>query len=183
MRCQCQRDKIVRAKLDAIPKRFEDSRLTNYVPMDSKQQAVLDTVAKDFTKNFFFHGNYGRGKTHLAVAQYVELVKIERPCCFISIHDLVSELRRSEMDPDYFCTVRQRVRHEKQFHVIVDDLDKFKPTDFRFEALYDFFNKIYANKLGLTITSNYSLQQLAEANLLDGAILRRIDEICEAVEV
>ncbi len=183
MRCQCQRDKVVKAKLEAIPKRFASARLTNYVPMDSRQQIALDTMARDFTKSYFLHGNYGRGKTHLAVAQYAELVKIERGCCFISIHDLVSELRRSEMDSDYFCTIRQRVRHAEQFHVLIDDLDKFKPTDFRFEALYDFFNKIYARKLGLTITSNYSLRQLAESQLLDGAIIRRIDETCEALEV
>lgn len=180
-RCECQRQKIVSAKLSQIPKRFASSTFENYVPMDAPQTNALAKVKSDFTGSYFLFGDYARGKTHLAIAQYRGLVEAEKPCLFLGMAELIAELRRAEMDPEYFCTVRQRVRHADPFHLIVDDIDKFKATDFKFEALFDLFDTIYKRSLSLTITSNYALADLNRS--LDPSIVRRIDDICQAVEV
>ncbi len=182
-RCECQKQKIIRQHLDGIPERFCNASFANYVPMDAKQEAARDKIAGEFTGSYFLYGDYARGKTHLATAQYVQLVKIERPCLFLGMAELIAELRRSEMDPDYFCTVRQRARYADRFHLLIDDIDKFKVTDFKFEVLFDLVDTIYKRKLGLTVTSNYSLLELASSGSIHPSIVRRIDDICCAVEV
>lgn len=182
-RCECKRQKILAEKLNAIPERFRNATFANYVPMDSAQERARDRLAAEFTKSYFLHGDYGRGKTHLATAQYRKLLEIERPCLLLTMGQLITELRRSEMDFDYFCLVRQRVRHAETFHLFVDDIDKFKVTDFKFEVLFDLFDTIYSRKLGLTVTSNYRLSELASSGVVHPSIVRRIDDICEVIEV
>lgn len=187
-RCECQKRKIIQAKLDEIPERYREASFANYVPMDIKEQTARDRIAGDFTGSFFLYGDYARGKTHLAIAQYVKLVQIERPCLFFSMAELLSELRQAEFkpgesDPDYFCLVRQRVRYADRFHLFVDDIDKFKITEFKFEVLFDLFDGIWKRKLGLTVTSNYSLTELARGDKVHPAIVRRLDDICTALEV
>lgn len=180
-RCECQRQKVVAAKLAQIPKRFSGAAFESYVPMDQGQERALERLRSDFTGSYFLFGDYARGKTHLAIAQYRKLVEIERPCLFLGMAELLSELRRAGMDGDYFCTVRERVRHADPFHLFLDDVDKFKATDFKFEALFDLFDTIYKRGLSLTVTSNYSLGDLTQS--LDPSIVRRIDDVCQAVEV
>jgi DNA replication protein DnaC len=151
--------------------------------MDAAQQAARDRIAAEFTGSYFLHGDYARGKTHLATAQYVKLVQIEWPCLFLGMAELIAELRRAELDPDYFCLVRHRARYAERFHLFLDDIDKFKATDFKFEVLFDMIDTIYKRNLGLTVTSNYSLIELARAEAVHPAIVRRIDDICSVLEV
>ena len=131
VRCECQRLKVIAEKMAQIPKRFRGVSLGNYVPIDGQQERALDAICRAPTGSFFLFGQYARGKTHLATAQYIELVKLERPCLFLSMAELISELRKSELDPDYFCVVRQRVRYTDPFHLFLDDIDKFKATGSR----------------------------------------------------
>lgn len=182
-RCECQKRKVLNQKLSEIPSRFRNASLANYVPMDEVQQKALQAVSVKLSGSFFFHGSYARGKTHLATAQYIAQVQLERPCLFLSMAELVSELRKSELDSDYFCVVRQRVRHADPFHLFIDDIDKFKATEFKTEVLFDLFDTLYKRELGLTVTSNYSLSDLQASESLHPAIVRRIDDMCQAVEV
>jgi DNA replication protein DnaC len=174
------RRKIIQQKLSEIPERFRESGFANYVPIEAKQEAALAKLSGDFTRSFYLFGDYARGKTHLATAQYKRLIEIERPCLFLSMGELLAELRKSEMDSEYFCLVRQRARYTERFHLFVDDIDKFKATEFKTEVLFDLFDTIYKRKLGLTITSNCTLSDL---RIIHPGIVRRIDDICEPVEV
>jgi DNA replication protein DnaC len=173
----------VRRRLAEISERFRESSFANYVPIDHQQELALNVVAGEFAKSFFLHGDYARGKTHLATAQYRQLVHIERPCLMFTMAELIAELRKAEMDFNYYSIVRHRVRYEEQFHLFIDDIDKFKPTDFKSEVLFDLIDTIYKRKLGLTITSNCSLKDLAYDGIVHPSIVRRIDDICLAVEV
>jgi DNA replication protein DnaC len=183
VRCECQKRKVITAKLDAIPERFRQATFENYIPVDEKQIRARCRMERELTGNFFLFGPYGRGKTHLATAQYRSIVEIERPCLFFTMPELMSELRTAELDADYWCEVRHRGRYATAFHLFIDDMDKFKITDFKFEVLFELINTIYRRKLGFTVTSNLSLQQLADSGLVDASIVRRIDDICTAVEL
>lgn len=181
--CECQKRKVIAAKLSVIPRRFQDATFATYQPQDSGQRQALSRISGEFTKNYFIHGEYARGKTHLSVAQYRKLVEIERPCALFGMAELLAELRRAEVDSDYFSQVRDRIRHADSFHLFIDDIDKFKVTEFKAEALFDLIDTVYKRGLGLTITSNYSLKQLGDSGRLDWAVLRRIDDICEPIEL
>jgi DNA replication protein DnaC len=183
IRCECQKRKIIEARLHEIPKHFRDSTFRNYEPINPRQVKAHERISSEFAKSFFIYGDYAQGKTHLAIAQYRKLIELEQPCLFLSMAELMFELRKSEIDSDYFCLVRERVRYAERFHLFIDDIDKFKTTDFKFEALFDLIDNVYKRDLALTVTSNHSMKMLSMNRLLDPAILRRIDDICEAVEV
>lgn len=137
----------------------------------------------NYRSSCYLFGGYNRGKTHLAIAQYRKLIELELPCMFFTMAELLSELRKAELDLEYISLVQERVRESERFHLLVDDIDKFKVTDFKFEVLYDLINTIYTRKIGLTITSNYNLLDLQKFDRLHPAIVRRIDDICKVIEV
>jgi DNA replication protein DnaC len=182
-RCECQKQRVITQKLAAIPARFRQASFASYVPTDALQQKGLDKVSGRFTGSFYIFGDYARGKTHLAVAQYAHLVRIEYPCMGMSMAELVTELRHAEMDREYFCQVRDRCRYADRFHLLIDDVDKFKATDFKFEVLFDLIDTIYRRNLGLTVTSNLSLRELAASGQVHPSIVRRFDDICEVIEL
>lgn len=180
-RCDCQKRRVIAEKLAAIPARFRTASFANYIPTDSKQEAALAKIAGNFTGSFYIFGDYARGKTHLAVAQYAHLVRIEYPCMGLSMAELVMDLRRAEVDSEHFCKVRDRCRYAERFHLLIDDVDKFKATDFKFEVLFDLIDTIYRRNLSLTVTSNLSLRELSASGQVHPSIVRRFDDICEVV--
>lgn len=101
----------------------------------------------------------------------------------LTMADLLSELRRAELERDYVSLVMDRVHYAESFHLFIDDIDKFKVTDFKFEVLFDLIDTIYRRKLGLTVTSNYGLRELVERERLHPAVVRRIDDICVSCEI
>jgi DNA replication protein DnaC len=181
MRCQCLRERFIAAKLAEIPKRFQDCSFANYIPCDGAQQRAVDLIAAEWTGSYLLIGDYGRGKTHLAIAQYRHLTQMEQSCLFFSMPELLNELRKAELDDEYFCEVRYAVRYRTRFHLFIDDIDKFKVTDFKFEVLFDLLDTLYRRNLGLTVTTNLAIRELRRNQTLDGAILRRIEDICKAV--
>lgn len=181
--CDCRRQKILRVRLQDIPERFRDVTFQGFIPRSVPQQEIRDRIWNDFTGSYFICGDYGCGKTHLATAQYIRLLQIERSAMFFTMAELLGELHRSALDSDYFCTVRHRARSAEKFHLFIDDIDKFKVTDFKHEVLFDLMDTIYKRKLGLTITSNYTLSELATAGSVHPSIVRRIDDICAVVQL
>ena len=170
-------------KLRAIPARFRDCTFETYVPVNSRQRDAKQQMESDRLRSFFLFGNYAQGKTHLAFGQYRTLIQTEEPAMFYTMAELLAELRKGELDSDYLSIVVDRVRYAERFHLFIDDIDKFKVTDFKFEVLFDLIDTIYKRKLGLTITSNFGLRGLVESERLHPSIVRRIDDTCTALEV
>lgn len=184
VRCECQKQRIIAKKLSSIPARFRTASFANYQPIDGKQTRAKERMSAEFTKSYYISGPYGTGKTHLATAQYIQLVRIEQPCMFLTMGELINELRRAELEQDtYYCQVREKCRYADRFHLFIDDLDKFKPTDFKAEALFDLIDTVYKRNLMLTITSNYSLSELSAIQSIHPSVLRRIDDICGVIEL
>lgn len=181
-RCQCSKQRIAEAQFKSIPSRFRGCRLANYVPIDGQQEQALGKILENPGQGLFLHGGFGRGKTHLAVGQYRTLVDAGQTCTWRSMSELIHELQDYEIRKEH-STVLHRVRYTDSFHLFIDDIDKFKPTDWKGEALFDLFDTLYRRELSVTITSNWSLQVLIEQERVHPAIVRRIDEMCMAVQV
>lgn len=181
-RCECSKRRIYAQQLEQIPERFRDASLENYVPMDPQQEAALKTILARPGGSFFLWGAYGRGKTHLATAQYKALILAGQSCAWRSMGELLTELTAATTR-DETSRVLQAARYSDSFHLFVDDVDKFKTTEFKHEALFDLADTLYKRKLGLTVTSNYGLRFLVETERVHPAIVRRIDDMCRAVEV
>jgi hypothetical protein len=79
------------------------------------------------------------------------------------------------------CRPIQYVRDKTRFHMLWDDADKIKVTDFKMEGIFELIDGIYRHEMPLSITSNYDLNELQEK--LSPAICRRIDDICVRIEL
>jgi hypothetical protein len=72
---------------------------------------------------------------------------------------------------------------QEPFHLFSDDVDKLKPTDFKTEVLFDLVDSLYRRKHGITVTGNYSMRDLVERERMHPAIVRRLDDMCTALEL
>jgi DNA replication protein DnaC len=182
-RCDCVRTRIIREKLAAIPERFRDRTFESYQPENPNQAKALELMQINPEGSYFLCGPYGCGKTHLLYAQYRSLALAGVHCHVRTSTELLSELQRMEFDPEFASPVFLSCHSQKQYHLFWDDVDKFKMTDFKSQGLFDLIDAIYRNALSLTLTSNYTLKELVELEKLHPAQIRRIDEICKAVEL
>ena len=181
-RCACLLERITESRFQLIAARFRDCSLDNYEPIDEVQKQAVRAIQKDPGDSFFLHGMYGRGKTHLEVAQYKIIAKSGKPCLFRSMSDLLHEIQSAELRGEPSVTL-ERVKYENTFHLFIDDIDKFKPSEFRSQAIFDLIDGIYRRNLSVTITSNLSVTGLTQLERLEPAVLRRIDDMCIAVQV
>ena len=183
-RCECVKERIRAARLAVIPERFRESSFESYRPKNRKQEWVLGQMREDPGGNYYLTGSYGSGKTHLLYAQYRQMVMAGKTRCYVrTTRELVEELRRAEFDDGFISPVISAASKPEPFHFFWDDVDKLKPTDFRTEVLFDLVDSLYRGNHGLTVTSNYSMQDLVERERLHPAIVRRLDDMCRIVEV
>lgn len=191
-RCKCAEERIARYKIEQLPERFRDCCIAphdlavppgrRYEFKNQDQRETLDALLDNPTGSYYIWGPYGAGKTHLAAALYKIWLDNGIRCEFRTIHDLLAELtdRVIHGKPSM---VEDGVEHVKGFGLVLDDLDKYKVTDYRQELLFWLFDTIYGKQLPLVVTSNFSLRDLVEQEIVTPAIVRRIDDHCRVLRV
>lgn len=102
-------------------------------------------------------------------------------CPVCTTRDLLEELRRAQPDDGYDSPVIAAASSSAPCHLFWDDIDKLKLTDFKTEVLFDLVDSLYRQEHGLTVTGNYSMQELVERERMHPAIVRRLDDMCRAV--
>lgn len=99
-----------------------------------------------------FYGSYGTGKTHLLAAVANVQVERGRTCRFASAVSLFDALQeRLQLGQDYHVLLRQAISSPL---LILDDVDKLKPSEFREETLYKLLNGRSVAGLPLALSSN-----------------------------
>jgi len=151
-------------------------------------------------KSFFVHGPCGTGKTHLLAAALRHNI-IEHPytdgsdcntqlICryqrdnwptFISALDMLLKIRNSfsghgESEDDYINKYARNVDV-----LFLDDLGVEKPTDWAISTLSVLIDRRYRNELTTYISSNYSLEQIAQR--LGDRIASRIAGMCQVIHL
>ena len=84
---------------------------------------------------------------------------------------------------DETSLVLQRVKYEESYHLFIDDIDKFKPTEFKSEVLFGLIDTMYRRSMTLTVTSNMDIRTLVDQEKLNPGIIRRIDDMCLVVRL
>ena len=164
----------------AVPR----SSFESFKPRDPKQQRALSLTLGDPGGSWYLTGAYGNGKTHLLYAQYRELVTAGQVRCHVrTTRELVEELRRAEFDEDFVSPVIAAASRRAPYHLFWDDIDKLKLTEFKTEVLFDLVDSLYRQKHGLTVTGNYSMRDLVEHERMHPAIVRRLDDMCRALDL
>jgi DNA replication protein DnaC len=104
------------------------------------------------------YGSFGTGKTHLLAAIANAVTATGRTCRFASVVSLFDALQeRIEQKRDYHELVRQAIGTPL---LVLDDLDKLKPSEFREETLYKLLNGRSTAGLPLALSANRAPDEL-----------------------
>lgn len=104
-------------------------------------------------------GRYGCGKTHLAAAVANFVVDLGVPTLFLTVPDLLDNLRFSYHTPESTFEERFKdIRHSPL--LILDDFGTENATPWAQEKLFQILNYRYINNLPLLVTTNLSLDQM-----------------------
>lgn len=194
-RCICWTEKTRARKLLKIPERFTSATFASYRSSKYKQPdgkiITLPAAMKDFKRSYFLAGNFGKGKTHLLVAQYRALTEAGFfQTCFVREVDLLEDLQFQAYREDYtprWISLKE-LEHKDYVHFFIDDLGKAKITEDRLYQLFRLVDLIYSKNFGLSLTTNYRINELEERwELVDetngGGIVRRLQDICHPISM
>lgn len=114
-------------------------------------------------------GGFGCGKTHLAAAIANFVVSIGVPTLFLTVPDLLDQLRFSFSDETTSFEERfNEIRNASL--LILDDFGTQNATPWAQEKLFQIINYRYINKLPMVITTNIQFESL------DGRIRSRLED-------
>ncbi len=201
-RCACRREAIIREKLKVIlkdwPKYAQSSLDQN--PRSVAQENAFVALRENPRGSYFITGYYSRGKTHLLVAQYRQLIMQGARCELRSARDLMEELRKAETpaqnDKEVFeSPVLQLVNLSEAGHLFIDDIEKApNQTNFRAEMIFDLLDTIQRRQLAITVTSNLPMIIKDEVkkkdtkkrdlrDVLGDAAVSRLYHLCKVLEL
>lgn len=188
--CPAQKDRQQYARAQRlmnsayIPKRYRGIRAgKDFVVTAGNREAVAAAErCIDEDAGAYFFGAAGVGKTMLASVIVNERAIIGKHSFFITVPDMLEELR------DYDDSARRAAKLRLLYEIpclVIDDLGAEKATQWAGETLFRILNTRYNEELQTIITSNFTLEKVAE-RLPDYAgerIVRRIAACCPPVLV
>lgn len=136
--------------------------------------------AKSYSQKFegwlLLQGGFGVGKTHLAASIANEATEQGLPTLFLTVPDLLDELRATFDDED--TTFQQRFDEIRTAPLIVlDDFGTQNATDWAREKLFQILNHRYTNRLSVVITTNLALEEIEarlRSRILDPSLVDRV---------
>lgn len=158
-------------------------------PSRYKSAKLEDTIikAEDIEKIYkerrglYLHGPVGTGKTYIAYAIKHHLEEKGTIVRFHNATDLLADIRHDfDCEPFSRKHVVDKILDSRKL-LIIDDLGAEKPTEWVAEILYRIINYRYENELPVIITSNLSLDQLAQR--LGDRTASRLTELCDINEL
>jgi DNA replication protein DnaC len=180
-----------------VPKRFLSAAMTDF---DAKHQKQFRTDT-----GLYLYGPRGCGKTHAMAALMRKEILDTEPNAFIgqngetyfyesssfpffiSVSELLLKIRetfgRRYFDAESTLNSEGEIhdKYSKWTVLFLDDLGAEKASDWSIATLYLLINRRYENELRTVISSNLSLDELADR--LDDRISSRIAGMCEVIEM
>jgi len=165
-------------------KTFEtfDRRPLHYTPEQVVLLQECYSRAREYAEMpegwLLFQGNYGSGKTHLAIAIANHRLAQGDDVLFMTTPDLLDHLRATygpSADIEY-DELFERVRNASL--LVLDDLGTESPTPWAQEKLFQLLNHRYLHRLPTVLTMNLDTAQLdprLRSRLGDRGLVRRVD--------
>jgi DNA replication protein DnaC len=129
-------------------------------------------------------GPVGRGKTAIAAA--AAHLRVQRSAVrWLPVAELLLDLRMPFDSPEYARAVRKLDAMKGRAALVLDDLDKLKPTEHAVQPLYVAVNAWIEAELPLLVTLNRDLDELMEwlPDTFGEALASRLSGYCATVEV
>lgn len=175
-----QRANKMKARLRQLPELIVSS---NIPPLYNKARLEDFPKPPDLSNSAFVFGGAGTGKTHLLCADLIErLMSSEDPKShlFVVGVDLLGEIKNTF---DSKTTTEQQIvdKYCSIPNLYLDDLGAEKATEWVVPVLYRIINHRYNWMLRTVISSNLTIDQLAEK--FNDRIASRIAGMCTQVEL
>ena len=154
----------------AIPERFKDRTLDNYIAKTSGQKKAL-AFAKDYAKNFdqviktgrsaIFVGKPGTGKTHLAIGIALSIMQQQRSTVFVTVQRLIRRVKdswhtKAETESEVIDAFASPDL------LILDEVGVQFGSEFEKQLLFDVLNERYEKLKPSILLSNIPSEQLSD---------------------
>lgn len=184
-KCRCY---ISRIKEQVVGRRFMTCSFKNFAPLNNLQKEGYEKIKNDIASSYIFLGRYRTGKTHFLSAQYNDLLDLGyTDLVFLSEQQLFRELQNVFKDKDFIPTIdSSKINELTSLHLFLDDVGTIKTTEYICQEMFSILDIIYRKQFRLSISSSLNLPELAQYfNVLGngGAIGRRIDDICQTIDL
>lgn len=166
-------EEIIQATLHAakIPERFRNCSLMNYKTENEGQKQALE-ISKLYYKNFhkiketgsslFYCGNYGTGKTHLAIAILSDLIHTGKVAgLYITTMRMIRDIRSSYQDK----TISEQTiidKYVKTDLLVLDEVGVQMGTEAEKLLIYEVINGRYENYRPTILISNLTYKEMKE---------------------
>lgn len=175
-----------------IKRRFQQRTFPNF-RQDTPGRAKSYKIAKEYADNFAYHratgdglyieGTNGTGKTHLAAAIALQLIREGVPVICKTSSDLLLDIKKS-FDGSGARESDVLDIYKRVDLLIIDDLGKEQCSDWSMSTLYSILNDRYEDMKPTIVTTNYNADALARALTPKGfddtkivAIISRLREV------
>lgn len=169
--CKCKVERIRTGRIGMIPKHFQSMSLDALRPnlrKHRKQAEILDYLRNNPLKSYVFSGKVGVGKSTFAWALCHHAIDGQVPrfvAC--SLVELLQEYRtwfaastKDQQAPWPRVIPNQLRQNETKYFIMLDDIDKARPTEYASELLFDLTDAIYAYGHQVVVTTNLPLLKL-----------------------
>ena len=160
-------DKTTRQlRLSGIPEARREYNFVSFLPLGGTEDALTAAVnlafGKTETKWLLLYGGVGNGKTHLAIACGIEMLKRGIIVKFIKAADLLSELRKT-MDNRGEVSCDEFIQYYKDVEcLMLDDLGVEYETPWSQAKLEEIITSRWETKRYLIATTNKSIDDLSD---------------------
>lgn len=181
-RAEALRRRIERSGIPPAWRTVEFVRLDDDAPRREALE-MAGAWADGATPGVLLHGPVGRGKTVIAAAAAVERCALGS-LRWLSVADLLLDLRMPFNSEEY-VRAQRALDPGDRVALVLDDLDKLKPTEHAMQPLYVAVNGWIEAKAPLLVTMNRDLDALAEwgGETFGEAIASRLAGYCDVAEV